>query len=279
MFSGSAYLDESGKGNERQSFLAVGGLVSSALQWERLQTEWIEHLKQLDGMPLDDQGRPKPFHMSDFEVGNWPVKRYRWPSEKRRLGFLNGLIDIMRHRVKLRVFTVIWLNHYHRLFALDEKFKLPWAMCALGCASRIAKWGEGKVSDPIPFIFEKGGEGWGLARDNIYGLEKSGRLNGTRIGSWADMDKYETGLQAADLWSWELRHHFQAQLPHQPPYRLRDSLVKLIYGVPDGLGFCMGGLELQTLMDDLEHGTSTVQPVNFGRLGLPQLIPEALEVA
>lgn len=279
MFSVSAYLDESGKGNERKSFLAVGGLVSSALQWGRLESEWIAHLSRVPGMPFDEQRRPQPFHMTDFEAGNWPTKHYRWRSEKTKTKFLHGLVDIMRHRVKLRVFTVIWLHHYHQLFPGDHKFRLPWAMCALGCASRIAKWGERKMSDPIPFIFERGGEGWGLAYDNICDLEKRGRLKGTTIGTWSYDSKHVTGLQAADLWAWELRHHFHAQLPTEPPYELRRSLEKLIYGVPDGMGFLMGGLELQDMVHDLENGTSTVQPVSFCPSALPQLIPEALQIA
>jgi hypothetical protein len=274
----SAYLDESGKGNERNSFIAIGGLVSSALQWGRLQGDWVAHLKRVPGMPLDEHDRPVPFHMTDFEADNWPIKAYSWSSERTKRNFLHGLIDIMRHRVKLRVFTVIWLHHYHAVFGKDKRFKLPWAMCSLGCTSRIAKWGEVNHYDPIPFIFEGGGEGWGIAYDNIRSLAKEGRLKETAIGTWTFADKHVAGLQAADLWAWELRNHFQAQLPEKGGYFLRDSLNKLIYGVPDGKGFVVGGYELDALMKDLEHGTSTIQPVPFAPDGLPGLIPEALAI-
>ncbi|HEX4593479.1 MAG TPA: DUF3800 domain-containing protein [Bryobacteraceae bacterium] len=236
----SAYLDESGKGHERDSFLAVGGLVSSSLQWGRLQSEWVDHLKRLPRMPLDEQGRPRPFHMTDFESGHWPIRNYQWRSEKAKARFLDGLLDIMRYRVKLRVFTVIWLGHYHKLFPGDKKFKFPWVMSALGCASRIAKWGEQKAQDPIPFIFERGGEGWSIALENHRRLEEKGQLGKTKIGSWTLDDKQLAGLQAADLWAWELRHHFQAQLPERQPYILRPSLEKLMIGVPDGSGFVIG---------------------------------------
>jgi hypothetical protein len=272
----SAYLDESGKGNERETFLAVGGPVSSALQWGRLQRDWTEHLLCVPEMPLDKQGRPVPFHMTEFESGNWPTKRYRWRSERTRSRFLHGLIDIMRHRVKLRVFTVIWLDHYHTLFPKDRKHKIPWLMCALGCASRISKWAEQRSYDSIPFIFERGGEGWGIALENHRGLEKQGRLGKTKIGSWTSDDKHVAGLQAADLWAWELRHHFQAQLPHKPPYDLRKSLEKLMIGVPDGSGFAIGGADLQMLMEDLELGTSRIQPVSFRSDGLPRIDHTAL---
>jgi hypothetical protein len=227
-------------------------------------------------MPLDEQGRPEPFHMSSFESGNWPSKGYRFRSKVSRTRFLNDLLDIMRHRVKLRVFTVIWLHHYHALFSGDKTFKLPWMMCALGCASRIARWGERNASDRIPFTFERGGEGWGAAHDNICQLEKQGRLGKTKIGNWDYDDKHVAGLQAADLWAWELRNHFQAQLPGKPSYELRASLKKLVQGIPDGLGFIVGGSELETLMEDLRAGTSTIQPVPFASNGLAKLIPEAL---
>jgi hypothetical protein len=272
----SAYLDESGNGHERDSFLAVGGLVSSALQWGRLQSEWVDHLKRVPHMPLDEKGRPVPFHMTDFESGNWPVKSYQWRSETSKIRFLHGLLDIMRQRVKLRVFTVIWLRHYHTLFPRDKRFKLPWVMSALGCASRIAKWGEKRAQDPIPFIFERGGEGWPIALENHRLLERQGKLGKTKIGCWTLDDKHIAGLQAADLWAWELRYHFQAQLPARQPYDLRVSLEKLMIGIPDGAGFVIGGIELMTLMEDLQYGTNRIQPVTFCASGLPQLEPEGL---
>lgn len=178
--------------------------------------------------------------------------------------------------MKLRVFTVIWLKHYHAIFAKDKRYRLPWTMSALGCASRVSKWAEHKnYPDPIPFVFERGGEGWGLALENHRELEESGRLGKTKIGQWALDDKHVAGLQAADLWAWELRHHFQGQLPSNRPYMLRESLEKVMT-VPDGWGFTIGGCELETMMEDLRVGASNVRPVSFCRTGLPMLIPEAL---
>jgi hypothetical protein len=84
-------------------------------------------------------------------------------------------------------------------------------------------------------------------------------------------------LQAADLWAWELRNHFQAQLPGKPSYEeLRASLKKLLHAIPDGLGFIVGGAELETLMEDLRVGTSTIRPVPFSLDAVAKLIPEAL---
>lgn len=272
----SAYLDESGKGNERRSFIAVGGLVSSSLQWDRLQREWDERLLHVPAMPRDEQGRPAPFHMNKFEAGNWPTAGYRFRSAMSKRRLLDDLLAIMRHRVKLRVFTVVWLDHYRTLFSGDRRFKIPWVFGTLGCATRIAHWAKNHSPDPVPFIFEQGGEGWGIAYENYCGLKKEGKLGKTRMGSWTFDDKHIAGLQAADLWAWELRNHFQAQVPERQPYSLRPSLLKIIDGVPDGLGFSIGGLELQTLMEDLERGTKRVPAIPFRRNSLPMVIPEAL---
>jgi hypothetical protein len=272
----SAYFDESGKGVERNSFLAVGGLVSSALQWGRLQGEWDERLLHVPDMPIDEQGRPVPFHMNKFEAGNWSTSGYRFRSEVSKRRLLDDLLAIMRHRVKLRVFTVVWLGHYRTLFSRDKKFKMPWVFCTLGCASRIAHWAEKHCTDPVPFIFERGGEGWGIAYENYCGLKKEGKLGKTKIGNWTFDNKHIAGLQATDLWAWELRHHFQAQLPERQPYILRPSLLKIIDGVPDGLGFSIGGMELQTLMEDLERGTKRVRAIPSRRTSLPMVISDAL---
>lgn len=266
----SAYLDESGNGVERDSFLAVGGLVSSPLQWGRLQNDWTEHLLQLPGMPRDEKIRPVPFHMTDFESGNWPIFNYGWQSEKSKSRFLNGLISIMCKRVKLRVFTVIVLEHYHTLFPRDRRKRMPWVISALGCSSRISKWAEKKEHDPIPFVFEQGGEGWGAAYENYCRLKKLGRIGKTKIGTWSMGDKHIAGLQAADLWAWELRQHFRCQLPGGN-CGLRPSLEKLIYGVPDGAGFVLDGSNLKHLVDDLRTGTSTVEIFPFSPESLPSL--------
>jgi hypothetical protein len=270
----SAYLDESGQGVERQSFLAVGGLVSSALQWGRLQKDWTKHLLTVPNIPLDESGRPLPFHMTDFETGNWPVSGYRWPNEKRKVKFLDGLIQIICERVKLRVYTIVYLGHYHILFPKDRRKKIPWVLSALGCASRISKWAEQRPCDPVPFIFERGGEGWGIAYDSYCRMERLGHLGKTKIGSWTMEDKYTTGLQAADLWSWELRKHFTSQMGEYPG--LRPSLEKLIYGVSDGAGFILDGHALQSMIDDFKQGTSTVEICKFCPNSLPKLNREAL---
>jgi hypothetical protein len=270
----SAYLDESGKGGERKSFIAVGGLVSSALQWERFQVEWTDQLRRVPDMPLDEQNRPVPFHMNKFESGHWPERGYRWRSEKTKTRFLSDLLDIIRRRVKLRVFTAVQLGDYHQLFPKDEKFKHPWVLCAIGCASCISKWAEREGHDAVPFIFEKGGEGWGIAMDNHRDLEKRGRRRKTKIGSWTTDDRHVAGLQAADLWAWELRHHFQAQLSDRP-YSLRASLKKML-GVPDGSGFVLRAVDLNVLVEDLRLGTSTIQPVTFCRKGILKINTEAL---
>ena len=112
----SAYLDESGKGNERRSFIAVGGLVSSSLQWDRLQREWDERLLHVPAIPIDQQGRPAPFHMNKFEAGNWPTAGYRFRSAMSKRRLLDDLLAIMRHRVKLRAYRGMAGSLSHAIF-------------------------------------------------------------------------------------------------------------------------------------------------------------------
>jgi hypothetical protein len=271
----SAYLDESGKGAERNAFLAVGGLVSSALQWGRLERDWRKCLLSVDGMPLDSDGRPVPFHMTDFVSDNWPIRKYQWRSEKSKEAFLNRLINVMCRRIKLRVFTVVVLQEYHTIFPKDPKKKWPWTLSALGCASRISQWGQSQNCIPIPFIFEQGGEGWSLAYKNHCLLKKSGRLSQAMIGSWTMADKHVAGLQAADIWAWEMRRHFKSQVAGELP-RLRPSLKKLVYCVPDGRGFVLDGYGLNMLMEDFRKGTATVPICEFSPRSLPAITEDGL---
>lgn len=159
----SAYLDESGKGNERKRFLAVGCLVSSALQWVRLEKDWNACLLAVPGMPILDGEPVVPFHMTDFEVGKWPMEGYQWPSPQKKDAFLNRLVAIICNRVRLRVYTAVYLEHYHLLFPGDKKYETPWVLSALGCAHHVSKWAIDKTKDNVPFIFEAGGEGWRIA--------------------------------------------------------------------------------------------------------------------
>jgi hypothetical protein len=123
-------------------------------------------------------------------------------------------------------------------------------------------------------IFEVGGEGWNIAYENYCWLEELDRLGKTKIGPWTRKDKHTAGLQAADLWSWELRRHFVSQMDRYPG--LRPSLEKLICGVPDGAGFILDGGSLQSIMQDLKHGTSTVDVHEFSPESLPKLNQGAL---
>jgi hypothetical protein len=270
----SAYLDESGKGHDK-TFLAIGGLVSSALQWGKLERDWNQWLLRLHGIPVDELGRPKPFHMSDFVVGNWPTPHYPWPTDKHKDQFLDGLVKIICKRVKCRVYTVVYLKAYHAVFAKDKKKQHPWVLCALGCASRISKWAERHNHDPIPFIFERGGEGWARAYESYCRMEKAGVIGRTKIGSWTMGDKHITGLQATDLWTWELGNHFRSQMGGGHP-EIRPSLIKLIHQVEDGSGLILETINLQRMVDDLNNQTSTVEVFPFCAASLPKIILEAL---
>ena len=154
-------------------------------------------------------------------------------------------------------------------------------LCALVCDLRLDEWAkEHRHTDRIPFVFEGGGEGWGLAQMNYAQLLKSGRLKQTNIGSWAFDSKQIAALQAADIWAWELRRHLTRQLPGADPSAVRPSLTRLLNGVPDGMGYTLGGHELTGLMDSLKTRgmPSGIEPQPFRSYKDMELIPDALQI-
>src|SRR3954467_5212291 len=138
----SVYLDESGT-HRNSRICAIGGLVATPTQWERLTSEWQKVLNEFGA---------SDFHASDCATGGGAFKE--WNKEDREKLY-SRLVKLCVKRVAFRVWTAVVMDDYHQIF-LDPKEKFPYSLCALGCSSRLRwiamKRGPGFF---VPYVFDQ----------------------------------------------------------------------------------------------------------------------------
>lgn len=244
----TTYVDESGNKHDK-TVLCLGGLLSSVSQWSEMEREWNETL--LDSpMPRYEDGRPQPFHMTDFEANAGVFdKKHGWTEEGKTTLF-DRLLGIMVRRVKMRVYTMLSLGDYRaQISHADPELKRAYTFAALGVASRIGHWARSAANaENVPYVFEKAkGVDQGRAMRAIDDLRRGDAGNVFQIGETISADKVLPPLQAADIWSWEVRRYFHNQFSGGSPYPLRRSLAR-VCEVPDGKGFILTGDNLQKLI-------------------------------
>ncbi len=256
----SVYFDDSSKVGDHEIVL-MSGLISSATQWECLESEWKA--------TLDELGIRIPFHMADFEAR----KKSPWcdlgPAD--RIKLINRLTGIMARRVKARVYTALVVPELRSLVVERADKRLGCTLCAFGCASRISEWamsyGESK---PVAYMFEGGTEGQGEAFAAFSQIMKKKHPVISLIGSRTLDDKRQPQLQAADVWAYESRKFIDRQYRREPR-PMRRSLIRLL-DIPDGRGFIIGGKALIEMTAALREGraiATDVHPIEFSHLRVP----------
>jgi hypothetical protein len=236
----SVYIDDSGKPGD-QTVICLGGLISDAVQWGRLEGEWQR--------ALDAFNIKVPFHMSAFEARKKPP----WSelSDSQRASLIARLTGIMRRRVRTRVYTVILLPEFRLTLKEKTVRRMANALCALGCASRVNFWSRSYAEGaPVAYIFEGGSEGDATAFKAFDELVATGHPEAQLIGTRSKDDKNRQPLQAADIWAYEVRKYFHewAYLHSKRPIR---ASFETLLGIPDGKGFIYTGDKLEKLRSEI----------------------------
>ena len=258
-------LDASGTANDDR-LLAVGGLVGSMDQWEKLETSWKTILVEA-GLPIGVGGDPMPFRMSKFESRQGVFADSSVWDKNKRSQLIQKLIGTVKLRIRTRVYGVVLLDEYRTLFPKDKGNKLPYTLAMVACADGVQKWAsQYEPNERIAYLIEKGDKGQGLALANFSDLENIGRSRTFQIGSITLGGKDSPCLQAADLYAYEVRKYFEACLNHRGsrPPRLRRSFRALMK-IPDSGGHIVGGNKLLQFMAE-KMGYENAEPINLDPL-------------
>lgn len=225
----SAYLDESGT-HKGSRICAMGCLVASPAQWERLSRAW---LKVLDAVGVPD------FHATDCANGAQAFKGWE-PKDRDKL-FIR-LANLTVRMTAFRVWTAVVMEDYHRFFS-DLKERFPYSLCALGCAARLrhiaVRRGSGFV---IPYVFDQGPKGK-RAFATFDRMSSKDKAHYFRMGALTKADRLQmVPLQVADLHAYEVYRYFSDQMTHGRR-TMREPFRQLLR-ISDGGGYLLTGPKL-----------------------------------
>ena len=204
-----SFVDESGHAKDPdQSYLCLAGLLATETAWKKFDFEWQT--------ACAEQGLKEPFHMVDFASRRGEFTG--WEEEKRR-HLLGELISAISRARAIPIGSVVSIKGFNALPPqVRQGFKDPHFLAFQSLTYQIAvaasmEWEPG----PVTMVYAHHPE-------HSEGLGNTGQL-------WEAVRKYTPivalfmesylcgqqvdypGLQAADLWAYELRRHFEAIRP------------------------------------------------------------------
>ncbi len=219
-----SFVDEAGHAiDPNQHFLCLGGLLATEAAWSRIEAEWRDACAAA--------GLQRPFHMKDFagrkkEFAGWP--------EDRRKELLGQLIATIERAQAIPIGSVVSLDGYRALTPQEKaRWKDPHFVAFQTLTFQLAAAAEIRLQPgPVTMVYahhpeHSGGQG------NTQQLWEALRKHNPIVALF--MEKYicspqtdQPGLQAADIWAYELRHHFEVIRPvaRQPRWAFKQ-FVKL----------------------------------------------------
>jgi hypothetical protein len=204
-----SFVDESGHGKDpNQRHLCLAGLLATEHAWKKFDVEWR--------MICAAAALTKPFHMKDFAARRGDFAAWK---EEQRQQLLLGLISTIRRARAIPIGSVVSIEGFNALPPQARRgFRDPHFLAFQSLTYHIAvAAGMHMEPGPVTMVYAHHPEHSG-------GLGNTGQLwEAVReYTPWIAMfmESYLSGqqseypgLQAADLWAYELRHHFDVIRP------------------------------------------------------------------
>lgn len=189
-----AYLDESKMAESGKRIFTVGGCLADDTRWKEFVPRWEGVLAKFD-LPY--------FRTSEYEARRGLYEG--WTNDK-RLDLIVSLTDVARSATRLAIANVLvvsdleTLSDDERAFVGDHyDFCGSWAMFLVSNFLKLKK-----EAGEVSYMFELGGEGWGLLERTFSRAKRNDVEKHLRLMSIAKGDPIEfPQLQAADLWAFE----------------------------------------------------------------------------
>jgi hypothetical protein len=214
-----AYFDES----ERPGgTFCVAGYVFTPKQAEKFSTEWRRLMAPY-----------WPFHMKELAHGRDHLERptkFETISQEQRDRLLQRAVDLINRRITLSISISCNAEDVRRLNLGLRNFTHAYSLCCYAAMNLLAQWIERRgLDDRVAYVFEAGHR-FQAEADRL--LRPAGMhpalSEQARYESHAFVRKeHSAGLQAADLYAWELGKFLDETVGRQirPP---RASLKALI---------------------------------------------------
>ena len=217
----SAYLDETGhSADPNKLFVGMAGLLSSESSWAKFDLEWRAVSEKHEVI--------LPFHMMDLAHFGGQFENWESDGDVKRKQFLSELIGPISGAAPILVGAIVSVEEFRQLTkdeqcALQDPYYIAFQECTfqLAFAAALLQYPPRQIS----MVYAAHGE-FRRAED-LWEAIKKHNLVGHCMGSYSRGEPRDfTPLQAADLWAYELGHHFYHILPKGKEFRwpLRELL-------------------------------------------------------
>jgi hypothetical protein len=204
-----SFVDESGHAKDpNQNYLCLAGLLATEEAWKKFDAEWRTVCAA--------EGLKEPFHMKDLAACRGEFTG--WGEGKRRQ-LLGELTSAIRCARAIPIGSVVSIKGFDALPPHVRKgFKDPHFLAFQSLTYQIAvaasmEWQPG----PVTMVFAhhpEHSEGLGNTGQLWQAVRKCTPIVALFMESYLCGQQAEhPGLQAADLWAYELRHHFEVIRP------------------------------------------------------------------
>jgi len=200
-----SYADETGHSKDPQrTFFCLAGLVAREESWKAFDLEWRA--------ACAEEGVTLPFHMKDLAAFQ---EQFQGWSEEQRRRLLGKLVAAIRGAGAVPVGSVVSVNDYNAFPPnLRTKLKDPYFMALQPLTWNLAVAASLEMPPgPVSMVYAYHPEhshGRGNSEELWQAFRRGNPIIAHFMESYGSAEPKDcTPLQAADLWAYELGHHFE----------------------------------------------------------------------
>lgn len=205
----AAYVDEAGHGSDpHREFLCMAGLLARESAWIDFDLRWRE--------VCSDEGLTESFHMMELAAFKGQFKGW---TETRRRRLLGKLLLAIKRAMVIPVGSVVSVTDYNAFSpTLRRQFRDPYFVAFQPLTYNIAVAASFEIpSAPATMIYAHHPE-HSRGKASNQALWQVIRKHNPIVSVFMEAffsgkPKDTTPLQAADLWAYELGHHFEVIRP------------------------------------------------------------------
>jgi hypothetical protein len=215
----TSYADETGHSKDPdRTHLGLAGLISDSDHWDQFDIDWRK--------ACAEESVRLPFHMTDFAAFQGQYSAQEWKQEDKRRRLLTKLLDAIELAQATPVGAIINVPEFNALtenqrIQLGHDKQEPYYVVFQAVTQILAFEAALKKYPPdkLSMIYAKLRKFTGVAEELWHSMQGQ-TVHGVTMSSYARGDPADhTPLQAADLWAYELGHHFHYILPNSKPWR------------------------------------------------------------
>jgi len=228
-----SFADETGHSKDpNRKFVGIAGLLAGSDSWIRFDSEWREICK--------DEGIILPFSMKDFAAFRQQFQNeWKTAGDARRIKALGRFVRAIKNAKAIPIGAIVSLDDFNSCSALAKsRMRDPYYLAFQGVTYNLA-FAAAVHTAPgtVSMTYARHAEYSASGKELWYAIKDANPLIRYWMGSYTPGEPSDySPLQAADIWAYELGHHFEYILPNKKPWRWAfNELVQM--GMAASFGF------------------------------------------